>query len=485
MTWRIFLMAFKARGVFVVTSMPSLQLQKEGAGEPLTDTVLENSVMRLRTPLKSWNKEHFGDIFERLKAAETKVAALDLQLQLSNSSQGNDMNLHLKFQEASEQLNQWETKHEIFWKQKSRVLSRRRWLFPCSPTTSMIICTSTDSASQQVQIILFGPSLLQKILHNAIPVEKTIQSKGVSLASKCGCYRDDSEQGLAEESVSHLFLNGQQASSVWDFFGVQARISIMQATTVEARIRQWRRACADSRGMLVSKLLTLTFILWELWKSRNGTFYDEKAITIQSVIAKVSWWLNTTRTVDIKRRYVQLHPPQQSVVLWQKPPVGWVKVNVDGSSRGNPGFAGGGGICRNDKGEFIFGFAFGYSVILNIGAVVCAAHDGLLLCLEKGFSKIVVESDSDLVIKVFNKGANIGWQWNGWRVKTNSLRDLTLVEFKHVFKEGNASADALTCKGSVSRAHFFTSSRADLPQQVRGLLFLDKVGLGAIRERKI
>ncbi|XP_058099839.1 uncharacterized protein LOC131244213 [Magnolia sinica] len=147
-----------------------------------------------------------------------------------------------------------------------------------------------------------------KILYNAIPMEKTVQSRGVSLASKCGCCRDDFDQGPAEESVSHLFLFGQQASSVWEFFGVQAGISIMHASTVEARIRQWRRACADRSGTSVTMLLTLAFILWEMWKSRNGAVYDGKAMTIQPVIAKVSWWLNTTNSADIKRRSMRLHP---------------------------------------------------------------------------------------------------------------------------------------------------------------------------------
>ncbi|XP_058076430.1 uncharacterized protein LOC131225018 [Magnolia sinica] len=219
---------------------------------------------------------------------------------------------------------------------------------------------------------------LWRLLHNDVPVEKAIQSRGVPLASKCVCCRDGYDQGPTVESIPHLLLDGQLASSVWGYFGVQFRISIRPAAMVEARITQWKRVYSDSRGHSESYLLVPAYILWELWKSRNGAIFDDK------------------------------EPSPQSVVSWQKPPNGWVKVNVDGSSRGNPGLSGGGGVCRNDKGDFLFGFAFGYGVMSNIGAEIRAAHDGLLLCIEKGFSKVVVESDSELVIKVFNEDANIG-----------------------------------------------------------------------------
>lgn len=44
------------------------------------------------------------------------------------------------------------------------------------------------------------------------------------------------------------------------------------------------------------------------------------------------------------------------MVAWRKPPKQVLKLNVDGAARGNPGHAGGGGLIRDSKGQFVAGF---------------------------------------------------------------------------------------------------------------------------------
>ena len=43
-------------------------------------------------------------------------------------------------------------------------------------------------------------------------------------------------------------------------------------------------------------------------------------------------------------------------VKWNRPAAGWFKLNSDGSSLGNLGHAGGGGIIRNADGEWVTGW---------------------------------------------------------------------------------------------------------------------------------
>lgn len=36
------------------------------------------------------------------------------------------------------------------------------------------------------------------------------------------------------------------------------------------------------------------------------------------------------------------------MVGWDKPENGWIKLNIDGAAKGNPGWAGGGGILQDE-----------------------------------------------------------------------------------------------------------------------------------------
>ncbi|XP_058103513.1 (13S,14R)-1,13-dihydroxy-N-methylcanadine 13-O-acetyltransferase AT1-like [Magnolia sinica] len=82
------------------------------------------------------------------------------------------------------------------------------------------------------------------------------------------------------------------------------------------------------------------------------------------------------------------------VVCWRRPLEGWFKLNIDGSSRGNPGEAWGNGVCRGEKRDFCFGFHEGYGVASNTRAELQVIHDGMMHCLRLGYSNIIVESDS-------------------------------------------------------------------------------------------
>lgn len=53
----------------------------------------------------------------------------------------------------------------------------------------------------------------------------------------------------------------------------------------------------------------------------------------------------TLDDLKVKKNVVTTSTPQQ--VNWEKPPVSWLKLNVDGSCHGNPGSTGGGVVIRD------------------------------------------------------------------------------------------------------------------------------------------
>ncbi|KAM2975745.1 hypothetical protein FF1_001873 [Malus domestica] len=60
-------------------------------------------------------------------------------------------------------------------------------------------------------------------------------------------------------------------------------------------------------------------------------------------------------------------------VFWRPPPVGWIKINTDGSCKGN-GQVGSGGVFRDSSGLFLGAFASSSSypsaVVTEIVAVI-------------------------------------------------------------------------------------------------------------------
>ncbi|XP_058071175.1 uncharacterized protein LOC131220234 [Magnolia sinica] len=106
-----------------------------------------------------------------------------------------------------------------------------------------------------------------------------------------------------------------------------------------------------------------------------------------------------------------LSDPLLEVVKWRRPRPGWIKLNVDDSALGNPGMSRRGGVCRGDNDSFHFAFSLGYGVGLNSMAKLWPVYHGLGLCVDSGFFRVEIESDSKLVVLILNGSSQQSWQW--------------------------------------------------------------------------
>lgn len=89
-------------------------------------------------------------------------------------------------------------------------------------------------------------------------------------------------------------------------------------------------------------------------------------------------------------------------VVWLPPADGTIKVNVDGSSFGNPGRAGYGGLVRNNLGEWICGFYGSCGVADNLTTEIYAIMHGLDLAWNRGYRDVILETDSKSAIDLLN-----------------------------------------------------------------------------------
>ncbi|CAL8163961.1 unnamed protein product [Prunus armeniaca] len=89
------------------------------------------------------------------------------------------------------------------------------------------------------------------------------------------------------------------------------------------------------------------------------------------------------------------------------PPVGWIKINFDGSVQnlqGTTGF-----VIHNSDGHVLHASANKIcETTINV-AECLMLRDGLALALHRGWCKIIVEGDSKLIIDSVLKKVSIPW----------------------------------------------------------------------------
>ena len=95
------------------------------------------------------------------------------------------------------------------------------------------------------------------------------------------------------------------------------------------------------------------------------------------------------------------------LIRWKFPNPGWVKLNSDGASHGNPGQATAGGVVRNEHGDWLTGFAANLGIATASVAELWRVIHGLDIASERGYRRIHVEVDSQIVIKLIEEGVGV------------------------------------------------------------------------------
>ncbi|KAK7255918.1 hypothetical protein RIF29_29346 [Crotalaria pallida] len=115
-------------------------------------------------------------------------------------------------------------------------------------------------------------------------------------------------------------------------------------------------------------------VMWWIWRARCGECIVNEVLSITDVVRfAIGMHDDIYRTFglgSIKTKEVQW-------ISWSLPVIDGVVLNVDGSSIGNPGPAGYGGLIRNRDGEWLCGFAGHFGISNNIHMELLAIFHGL------------------------------------------------------------------------------------------------------------
>ena len=155
------------------------------------------------------------------------------------------------------------------------------------------------------------------------------------------------------ETILHGLRDCKVAKNTWGRLGINPTSSFY-----EGNLQYWMEKNCKDNVCPVNNYhpwrIIFPFALWLQWKHRNNVIFR-------------NWPIQSNVHIDtlfsaLKFQHCVLNPKHTSSkkvlrVRWEKPRSGWVRLNTDESTIGNPSRAGCRGIIRNDHGEWIGGFS--------------------------------------------------------------------------------------------------------------------------------
>ncbi|KAJ0088691.1 hypothetical protein Patl1_32423 [Pistacia atlantica] len=306
-----------------------------------------------------------------------------------------------------------------------------------------------------------------KARFNGLALDSRVQRLGIPLASRCNYCA----QGHIE-TLNHVLCNGSIAAEVWKKAAIMLGMNYVQGLPWWLTVMQWFNAATKSshRGVLLG--LIPSIISWRLWRCRCKARMENSAESAKSVWLAVRVWIRKISSLMVKQvaisardevilrdlevPYVGRSQNIPKLVYWRKPAEGWIKLNVDGSCRGNPGNCGGGGVIRDTLGNFKGAFSSYFGQGTNNEAELKALIAGVSL------RKCTA--------------------WYLWDYRDELLSQLRVVHFTitHQFREGNTAADFLARRGEEGNSITFLEFMS-LPRELKGMLRMDKAGLPQLR----
>lgn len=136
-------------------------------------------------------------------------------------------------------------------------------------------------------------------------------------------------------------------------------------------------------------------------------------------------------------------------VAWEKPKIGWTKLNFDGSSKGREEKASIGGLFRNHKAEFLLGYAESIGRASSGIAELAALRRGLELVMENGWNDVWLEGDAKTLLHIIANRKQVRCAEAQRHVsEINSIiPELNNCVLTHIYREGNRAADKFAQMG--------------------------------------
>ncbi|KAK9265995.1 hypothetical protein L1049_012495 [Liquidambar formosana] len=280
-------------------------------------------------------------------------------------------------------------------------------------------------------------------------------------------------QTLGFDGVFHIDPVGY-FGGIWLFWnGTETTFNLLHATDQSVHALN---LCNKTPTLYVIPWGTFfAFGAWTIWLSRNKCVFNQHPCPIRTQIHTiVSHATEFFHLIQHPLRPIYTRTQQLIHCLPSSDP--WVTLNIDGSSLGNPGCAGAGGLIRNSVGVWLKGFYHHIGSTTSVCAELWAIRDGLQLAWSMGHRHVILQLDAQIVISLLTQQmAPTPWHLTLVTDCRSLLQRDWQVQIQHVYREANKCADFLAKYGASQVTNFVILN--DPPSDLVAILLWDALGI--------
>jgi ribonuclease HI len=274
--------------------------------------------------------------------------------------------------------------------------------------------------------------LIWTACHHSLPTRTMLHNRGMLQSASCP------RCPMEPESILHCLRDCAFAKQLWLSLGFD-NINFFLDQSISA----WLRRGSESEGQCV-----FLSACWWIWRARNLLCMEDKHLTIYQLkteVYKLASLIHKIFTAvgpaNDNGQWTAWHPVDNTATV----------LNVDGSSLGNPGISGFGGVLRRHDGSWIFGFGGNIGLSSILQAELLAIYHGLRVAWDQGHRHLVCYSDSTLALQLISTEVN---SWHLFAPIINNIKELMARDWNlqliHTWREANATADFLAKMGANS-----------------------------------
>lgn len=290
-----------------------------------------------------------------------------------------------------------------------------------------------------------------------IASKANLMRRGMVLADGglCSCCR------AFLETTHHLFLHCSGTWVLWNKVLKREGILWCVPGTFSALMMEWKDLAIKTDKVIWS--LIPFAMCWSIWKLQNDVIFNAKVFCVETIwdmhMVRLFWWLKgwwqdcpySLEQFNMRLERVQCTKKKEKariVVPWCSPLLSYVKFNVDGASKGNPGTSGIGGVLRNHQGTMLGYFVKATGHLWAYEAELQAIVHALVFCQQYGIHNVLIESDCSLVVGWVRNVNARPWSLHQVFNRIDFLMPLVnCLGVCHILREGNSFADYLANQG--------------------------------------